>query len=61
MIDSLAPATRLPQPDPDQARARRAHYQRREQHLRLEYDPPAFDTLTVDCSVSGASVDEWAF
>jgi hypothetical protein len=22
--------------------------------------PPAFETLTVDCSVSGASVDEWA-
>src|SRR5215213_1411444 len=24
-------------------------------------NPPAFDTLTVDSSVAGASVDEWAF
>jgi len=44
-----------------QARARRAHHQRRNNTCGWSTNPPAFDTLTVDCSISGASVDEWAF
>ena len=44
-----------------QARARRAHHQRRNNTCGWSTDPPAFDTLTFDCSISGTSVDEWAF